>query len=68
MAPQERLDIRVNPAITADALFDFYERNNICEVEFGKEVAVRILEHPHLIVTAYDGSVLKLILESEALQ
>ncbi len=47
------INIQVNPTITADALFDFYERNNICEVGFGKEVAARILEHPHLIVAAY---------------
>ncbi|MDE0481809.1 MAG: hypothetical protein OXI67_04435 [Candidatus Poribacteria bacterium] len=53
MAPQKRLDIRVNPTITADELFNFYERNNICEVGFGKEGAARILEHPHLIVAAY---------------
>jgi len=53
MTPQQRLDIQVNPIITADELFDFYERNNICEVGFGKEVAARILEHPHLIVAAY---------------
>ena len=47
------INIQVNPIITADALFDFYERNNICEVGFGKEVAARILEHPHLVVAAY---------------
>lgn len=53
MTPQQRLDIQVNPTITADELFNFYERNNICEVGFGKEVAARILDHPHLIVAAY---------------
>lgn len=42
MAPQQHIYIRVNPTITADALFDFYERNNICEVGFGKEVAARL--------------------------
>ena len=36
MTSQQRLDIRVNPTITADALFDFYERNNICDVGFGE--------------------------------
>ena len=46
------------PIITPNELYDFYERNNICEVGFGKEVAARILEYPHLIVAAYDGSVL----------
>lgn len=53
MTPQQPINIQVNPTITADALFDFYERNNICEAGFGKEVAARILEHPHLIVAAY---------------
>ena len=53
MTPQSHIDIRVNPTITADELFDFYERNDICEVGFGKEVASRILKHPHLIVAAY---------------
>ena len=56
MTSQQHIYIRVNPTITADELFDFYERNNICEVGFGKEVAARILEHPHLIVAAYTGT------------
>jgi len=54
MNTQKYLDIRVNPKITSDELFNFYERNNICEVGFGKEMAARILEHPHLIIAAYD--------------
>ena len=44
--------IHVNPKLTADELFAFYERNDICEVGFGKEMAAKILEHPHLIVAA----------------
>jgi hypothetical protein len=47
--------IRVNPALTADELFAFYERNNICEVGFGKETAAKVLRHPHLVVAAYEG-------------
>ena len=46
------ITIQVNPKLTADALFAFYERNDICEVGFGKETAAKILEHPHLIVAA----------------
>ncbi len=53
MTPPQHLDIRVNPTITPDELYNFYERNDICEVGFGKEVAARILEFPHLIVAAY---------------
>jgi hypothetical protein len=45
--------IEVNPQLSADQLFDFYQRNNICEVGFGKEVAARILSHPHLVVGAF---------------
>jgi hypothetical protein len=47
--------LRVNSGVTAAALFDFYERNNICEVGFGKETATRVLHHPHLIVAAFAG-------------
>ena len=47
--------ISVNPEITPDQLFDFYERNDICEVGFGKETAARILRVPHLIVAALAG-------------
>ena len=52
MTPQS-VNIQVNPIITADTLFDFYERNDICEVGFDKEVTARILEHLYLIVAAY---------------
>jgi hypothetical protein len=48
--------IRVNPALTADELFAFYERNDICEVGFGKETAAKVLQYPHLIVAAFAGS------------
>ncbi len=44
--------IHVNPKLTADELFAFYERNDICEVGFGKDTAAKILEYPHLIVAA----------------
>ena len=53
MTLQQHIDIKINPTITADELFNFYERNGICEVGFGKDTAARILEHPHLIVAAY---------------
>jgi len=47
--------IQVNPPLTTDDLFAFYERNNICEVGFGKETAAKILRYPHLIVAAHAG-------------
>ncbi len=48
-------DIQVNPSLTRDQLFEFYQRNDICEVGFGKERASAILDHPHLIVAAFEG-------------
>jgi len=45
--------IQVNPPLTVDDLFAFYERNDIFEIGFGKETAAKILRHPHLIVAAY---------------
>ena len=48
--------IAVSPELTADELFTFYERNNICEVELGKDVATRILDHPHVMVAAFSGA------------
>ena len=57
MAVREEAEviIQVNPEVTADELFDFYRRNGICEVGFGKETAARVLTHPHLIVAAFAG-------------
>ncbi len=50
------VQIEVNPDISADQLWDFYVRNNICEVGFGKQVATRVLEHPQEIVGAFRGA------------
>lgn len=55
MVTENDVIIRVNSPLTADELFAFYERNNICEVGFGKETAARVLRHPHLIVAAHAG-------------
>jgi len=55
MVTQGEITIRVNPSLRADELFAFYERNDICEVGYGKETAGRILMHPHLIVAAFAG-------------
>ncbi len=50
------VQIEVNPDISADQLWDFYVRNNICEVGFGKDVATRVLTHPQVIVGAFRGA------------
>ena len=47
--------IQVNPVVTADQLFEFYERNGVCEVGFGKELAARVLVDSSLVVAALDG-------------
>jgi len=45
--------LSINPPITAAQLFAFYQRNNICEVGFGPEVAARVLEHTPVYVAAF---------------
>jgi len=49
----ERIKILVNPTITPKQLFSFYERNDICEKNFGIEVASKVLYHSSLIVGAF---------------
>lgn len=51
--PPADATVVVAPQLTANQLFDFYERNNVCETGFGKEGASRILHHPHVIVAAF---------------
>lgn len=58
MSASDGVTITVNPPLTSDQLFHFYERNNICEVGFGKEIATRVLKFPHLIIAAFEGEAL----------
>ena len=51
----DKVRIEVNPKITPDQLFSFYERNNICETGFGKETASKVLDHSSLIVAAFEA-------------
>ncbi len=51
----DEVRILVNPKITPDQLFSFYERNDICEKGLGKEVASRVLKHSSLIIGAFEG-------------
>jgi hypothetical protein len=41
--------------IADDQLWDFYIRNDICEVGFGKETAVKPLKQSSLIIGAFQG-------------
>lgn len=52
---EKKIKILVNPEITKDQLWDFYVRNDICEVGFGKEMAVKPLFHSSLIIGAFNG-------------
>lgn len=55
MRSLEEIRVLANPAVTQDQLFSFYEKNDICEKDYGREVAARVLEHSTLIVAAFDG-------------
>jgi hypothetical protein len=50
--------IQTNPPITPAQLFDFYERNHICEAAYGRERAAEVLNHPSLTIAAFDGETL----------
>lgn len=50
------IDIRVNHRITADQLWEFYSRNDICEVGHGKDLATRVLDFPQETVAAFEGN------------
>jgi hypothetical protein len=47
--------IEINPAISPDQLFDFYQENDCCEAGYGEEIATRVLQHSSLIVAAFEG-------------
>ena len=50
---QSKIIIQYMPEITEDQLWDFYIRNDICEVGYGKETAVKPLKFPAYIVGAF---------------
>jgi hypothetical protein len=50
------VEIAANPPIRADDLWDFYSRNNICEVGFGKETATTVLEYPQEVIAAFESA------------
>lgn len=55
MTDIDSIRIMVNPDITADQLFSFYQRNHICEEGYGKELACKPLHNSSLIVGALEG-------------
>ena len=62
--PIEDLDpskvvISFMPKISAEQLWDFYVRNDICETGYGKEAAVKPLQNKHdYVVAAFHGDTL----------
>ena len=51
----DNLKIAVNPDITEEQLFSFYQRNHICEEGYGKKLACKPLYNSSLIVGAFEG-------------
>lgn len=48
-----KVKVIADPSITDDQLWNFYQRNDICEVGFGKRVAVKPLGYPCVLVGAF---------------
>ena len=55
MADVDNVKILVNPQITTEQLFSFYQRNSICEEGYGKELACKPLYYSSLIIGAFEG-------------
>lgn len=51
-------EIRVDPPITTDQLYRFYQRNQICEAGYTPERAAQVLGQPGVIIAALDGDAL----------
>ena len=55
MRTTDNIRVAIDPRISDDQLFTFYQRNHICEEGFGRELACRPLHQSSLIVAAFDG-------------
>lgn len=54
--------IKYMPKITDDQLWDFYVRNDICEVGHGKEIAVKPLKfNPYIVGAFYEDKLVGII-------
>ena len=51
---QPKPELRIGQPLERGELFRFYERNNICEAEYGQERAEVVLQHEGVWVAAYD--------------
>ena len=53
MIKPDEVEIKVDPEISSEQLFSFYQRNAICEEGFGKEAAAIPLKNSAFIVAAF---------------
>src|SRR5690349_8428321 len=51
-------EIRIDPAITPEQLYAFYQRNQICEAGYSQERVAVVLRQHGLTVAAFDGDIL----------
>lgn len=62
MINPEKVVVRYMPEITDDQLWDFYVRNDICEVGYGKETAVLPLRfHPYIVAAFHEEQLVGII-------
>ena len=52
MDTNHEVRIEINPKLSPEQLFLFYEKNNICEKNYGQKTAARVLKHSDLIIAA----------------
>ncbi len=58
----EKIIIEYMPKITDDQLWDFYVRNDICEVGHGKEIAVKPLKfNPYIVGAFYEEKLVGIV-------
>ncbi len=58
----KEIEIKYMPEISEDQLWDFYVRNDICEIGYGKETAVIPLKyHPYMVGAFYGEKLVGII-------
>lgn len=58
----DKIEIKYQPEIEDDDLWDFYVRNNICEVGYGKETAVKPMKfNPYIVAAFCEGKLVGII-------
>ena len=59
-----KIEFKFMPAITDDQLWDFYVRNDICEVGYGREDAVKPMKkefNPYYAAALYEGKLVGIV-------